>query len=985
MIKKTKQEIIDLLSSQINIIDCKFNNKINENNKKNENIELCDIEWKIENSQTNKVLFYHLHNQQKSIEEFYNRLRHSFPYGLLIINAVSNLHINIETSNTLIIDEKDFLKAQKILLDLWYPLELQNKKLVAITGTNGKTTSVFLCQQIANQANIKAAALGTLGLCEDGKTWSAISSGLTTPPLIELQKILHHIFHVHDHEVCFMEVSSHAVATQRIYGLEFDLVAFTNLTQDHLDFHKDMNDYFLAKLDIAKKYLKKNNNGKEGIFLVSRNETELIKKINQHDNNIVFNKTSAHSIPLTQLPAFLQIDFNQSNLELALDINYFINGITLEKHSIDLTKLIPADGRFVVCNFGNKTQIIDFAHSPDAIEKIALTARKIYANKKIIILFGCGGDRDRSKRPIMGQIVSKYADELYVTSDNSRFENPQSIIDDILPGITKNSKYKIIVDREQAVEQAYLNSSKEDVLLLLGKGHEQYLDVLGIKYEYSDLYALKRGEAMESILSSIQNTSTISATTISTDTRTIKANEIFIALNGENFRGIDFIEQALEKKASMIIYDEQKGRVSTHINDLILKHEGQTKSLKVNDTLVFLQNLAKTHTQNWFSKKNNETIRKIIGITGTNGKTTHKEMLFHLLDSITILNGKILATEKNYNNHVGVPKTLLKLNDSFDLAIIEMGSNHPGEIKLLADLTGANAGIITNIGDGHLEFFGNRENVLYEKRALFDQIMLQTNNDGLFVLKASDPLLCKLPLNKNVLFYKEENEPSYIDNNKIFANCKFDAKNSSITIKNYTLKNENIIGKHNFENLAATFILAHSLFPNYIDQLIEAAATYRPKENRSLWVQGNFKPPTTSIATTKHFFMDAYNANPSSMKASLQGFYQHLKDQLSIDPTTQFYVLGDMNELGENAKSLHIEVGQLLKSLDIKATNIAFIGRYSKYYLEGFSKHALALESKVDFENNYWSQILEKYNYFFIKASRSVEFETLLHIKNISI
>ncbi|MBF0361010.1 MAG: UDP-N-acetylmuramyl-tripeptide synthetase [Oligoflexia bacterium] len=989
----TKNELVNIISP---FIHSSYSNFLSNLKNLTYNIQIEDIEWKIENSNSKKVLFYHLNNNQTSLDDFYlrlNKLSKTSDYGLLIINHVDNLQKSKLSTNSdidnniIVVEEKFFLQLQKIFLNVWYPLNLnsQNKRLVGITGTNGKTTSVFLCQQISLLANIKAAALGTLGVCEDGKNWTTISSGLTTPPLIELQKTLHHIFHVNNNQVCFMEVSSHAIATERIYGLEFDLVGFTNFTQDHLDFHKDMNEYFLTKCNLAKKYLKK-----EGVLIVARDQADLINKIEAQ--KIFYSEEKREQLLLARsldfhlnqeiissLPTFLKTDFNQSNLELALDINYYLNKLNILNKGISTTatqlnqltqlkQLIPAAGRFVVCNFGGKTQIIDFAHSPDAIIKIAKTAKEIFPNKRMVILFGCGGDRDSSKRPLMGEACSQYADEIYVTSDNPRFEDPQKIINDILPGINKNIKHTVIIDREEATIEAYLNTTCDDVLLLLGKGHEEYLDIKGVKYNYSDFNTLKQAEVEEYLL-------TLS-TSLSTDTRTIKANEVFVALDGENYRGIDFIEQALQKNASYIIFDEQKG--SYNINSSKNDHK---KFIKVNNTLTFLQKLAQKYAKKWLAQNPK---RKIIGITGTNGKTTHKEMLFHLLNALAP--GKVYATEKNFNNHIGVPKTLLKLNDSYDIAIIEMGTNHPGEIKLLAEISSPNAGIITNIGDGHLEFFGSRENVFLEKRALFDQVMLQTDDQGLFVLKASDPLLCKLSspdthsngTHSNLIFYYEESEKSYTDHSAI--KCKFDNVKSSLDIKidadtTYTIKNSNLIGKHNFENLAATFLLARAIYPDadadsdshHIKELLNACSTYAPKEHRSQWI---------IYKNTKHIFMDAYNANPSSMKSSIQGFCDHLENILNINYTTSFFILGDMNELGESAPALHKEIGAFLKVKGIK--NIAFIGRYCDYYMEGFSGVAYALKSKDDFIKTHWPQILENFTYFFIKGSRSIKLESLL-------
>ncbi|MBF0207150.1 MAG: UDP-N-acetylmuramoyl-tripeptide--D-alanyl-D-alanine ligase [Oligoflexia bacterium] len=507
---------------------------------------------------------------------------------------------------------------------------------------------------------------------------------------------------------------------------------------------------------------------------------------------------------------------------------------------------------------------------------------------------------------------------------------------------------------------------------------------------------------------------------VSTDSRNFNDGEIFLALDGEKFRGIDFLEDVLEAKADLVVFNADDLLVDRIV--FLSKKYSFCTFVSTKNTVFFLQQMAYLYAQEWLNlgkeqkKENVHKNKRIIGITGTNGKTTSKEMLFHFLNSV--FPGKVLATEKNYNNHLGVPKTLLSLRSEHDYAIIEMGSNHPGEIKKLVEISNPQVGIITNIGDGHLEFFIDREGVFQEKRILFDAVMSDTAYKRIFVLNYGDPFLRSLVENRaedissRIVAFQvfsegsEKQERADIPTNIDIVRCFYCEKGSESSIvvkgnnspggeggKDFLLKNSNIVGIHNFTNLAAAFLLAKALIETDIvfhkikqtvERMREAANTFISLNNRSLWVNMDFSDDEKSVAS-KFFYLDAYNANPSSMSAALIAIVSHLSEK-KVDPKNQFYVLGDMNELGESTFLRHQEIGKLISELGIMG--VAFIGRFSSYYLQGYRDHhdgCFVCVDKEEFKKKYWRAIIGRYQYFFIKGSRSLQLETLLDIPELSL
>jgi UDP-N-acetylmuramoyl-L-alanyl-D-glutamate--2,6-diaminopimelate ligase len=394
------------------------------------------------------------------------------------------------------------------IADLFYGRPSCQKSLIGVTGTNGKTTVTHLIAQLlsAHQQH-KIGLVGTLGskIFQDGKTTKIFEegSGRTTPEAPELQAMLAEMVALGCSH-CIMEVSSHALLQKRVYACHFKTAVFTNLTQDHLDYHLTMENYFNAKAILfetisAQAQL---DHSPEHYAAIINLDSEWAERFTQklspkvdlltyginsskakiRATDIQFSTQGINAKLITpwgkgQLILPLHGLFNLYNALAALTVA-LTEGITLEDGLKVLSFVKPAPGRFQVVLRPNEnlpTCIIDYAHTPDGLENVLKTARQILPPKgKLICVFGCGGDRDATKRPVMGHISAQYADYSVITSDNPRSEEPNQIVADILTGISSLDKVEIELDRHEAIEKAIKQAGSQDIVLIAGKGHENY-------------------------------------------------------------------------------------------------------------------------------------------------------------------------------------------------------------------------------------------------------------------------------------------------------------------------------------------------------------------------------------------------------------------------------------------------------------------------------------------------------------------------------
>lgn len=364
----------------------------------------------------------------------------------------------------------------------WFGQPAEKMVFIGVTGTNGKTTTTYLIKHLLETC--LGAKVGLVGTNKNMIGQQQIETERTTPESFELQKLFAEMLDAGCTHVV-MEVSSHALYLHRVDGIKFKLGIFTNLSQDHLDFHKTMEEYLNAKAilfnrcemgiinldDPHSQFLIENASCKVYTYSsAGKNEADLVaKNINLKSNRVEFEAVHMDGISRTEL--HIPGMFNVSNA-LAAESAALLLGISLKNITDAMKTFEGVKGRMEVVPTGTDyTIIIDYAHTPDALENILKCVRG-FAEGRIVAVFGCGGDRDPKKRPIMGSIAEKLADKVIVTSDNPRTEKPEAIIEDILSGMKK--KHKVIVDRVEAIHYAMDTAKKDDIILLCGKGHETY-------------------------------------------------------------------------------------------------------------------------------------------------------------------------------------------------------------------------------------------------------------------------------------------------------------------------------------------------------------------------------------------------------------------------------------------------------------------------------------------------------------------------------
>lgn len=371
-----------------------------------------------------------------------------------------------------------------------YQDQVNELNIIGVTGTNGKTTTAYLTYQLLNKLGSKTAYIGTIGFYIPDEAVMEIPN--TTPDILDLYELILTAKEKGCKNV-MMEVSSHALHQNRVKGLKFKVAAFTNLTQDHLDYHKTMENYLEAKKLILKQL--------EGPMIVNSDDSYAQSWLDSYDNTKTygFNGTDYQIVSYEDTLKGTKLKFKcngkeyeiETNLKSKFNVYNYITSLSLVNNmgfSIDqilevTPSIYPPKGRCEIIPVKDGIAVIDYAHTPDAVEKI-IDAFIEHKKGKIITIVGCGGDRDPKKRPIMGQIAAEKSDYVVFTSDNPRTEDQQAIMNDILAGV-KTTNYEVELDRKKAIFIALNKIEKNDVVLILGKGHEDY-QIIGHEKHHLD-------------------------------------------------------------------------------------------------------------------------------------------------------------------------------------------------------------------------------------------------------------------------------------------------------------------------------------------------------------------------------------------------------------------------------------------------------------------------------------------------------------------
>ena len=423
--------------------------------------------------------------------------------GATVIVTEQSVHV---LDSVVVVLVEDARKALAEISNAFYDFPSKKLTLIGVTGTNGKTTCSFLLKELLTFAGKNVGVIGTTGIYFADQV---ITATHTTPESSKICALLVEMME-YGIDTVIMEVSSHSLILNRVYGLHFSAVMFTNLTQDHLDFHKTMFNYAIAKkmlfdmvgensiavlfsADEWSSFMIQDCNASTKVLVgrEGKNSTNVLTSLISNETSSLegisfeiryLNQTT--SINSTSLVG----KFNSENLSISLIVATILTNIPMQFFASACKNITAAPGRMesILLHKGVRA-FVDYAHTPDALEKVLFTAKQNLSNGKLIVVFGCGGNRDTSKRPQMGAIASSIADKVIITNDNPREEEPIAIIQDILAGIpSDNNNHTIIENRAEAIKYAVEQSEKGDCIVIAGKGHENYQIVGTTKTYFSD-------------------------------------------------------------------------------------------------------------------------------------------------------------------------------------------------------------------------------------------------------------------------------------------------------------------------------------------------------------------------------------------------------------------------------------------------------------------------------------------------------------------
>lgn len=788
---------------------------------------------------------------------------------------------------------------------------------IGITGTNGKTTTSYMIESMLQAAKRSPGILGTVSYRFAGQEKPA---PYTTPTPLVLQETLTEMAGAGCDSV-IMEVSSAALHMDRLVGTSFDVAAFSNLSQDHLDIHKTMEEYRDAKARLFHSHL-----APEGVAVINmddpagaamveacgsakvlrvshRKDAEAEIRILGHTSSIAGIRADI-STPRGTLrveSAALIGHYNVDNIALAVGVAEAL-GLSHKAIVAGIAQMPGVPGR--VERVVNDQQIdifVDYAHSPDALVNV-LSALRPLTQRRLLCVFGCGGDRDPGKRSLMGAAVAEAADLAIVTSDNPRTEDPQAIIDMITPAVPDG--FFVDVDRRIAIEAAIAEATPGDVVLIAGKGHEDYQIVGTKKVHFDDREEATVACEARQVFSLREILDSIDGGVISDrgdkefrrvviDGRVAAPGDLYVAIRGERFDGHDYCQQAIAAGATGVLVERGRG-----------KGIKNATVIEVEDPRVALGDIARLHRQRWAGT--------LIGITGSAGKTTTKDLIAAALRST----GRVHAAVGSNNNETGVPLTLLGLRPYHDFAVIEMGMRALGEIDYLASVALPKVSVVVNAGTAHVGILGSAAAIAKAKGEIYGNHM----GDGISIYPAGDPRLARLAAaaaTKMSFGDATGDEPSDADLRLLryeprgIDGCLMEIDYAG---KNYQIELP-LVGKHNALNACCALITAMACGAAPADVVASIICIRAPS------MRGEIR----EIAGRK-ILIDCYNANPSSMEAALQTL-----SELSADRRA-FAVLGDMLELGEHAPESHRLVGEQAAALHIP---VVAMGQYRKMVVEG--------------------------------------------------
>tara|TARA_B100000029_G_scaffold89938_3_gene79685 strand:- start:3937 stop:6777 length:2841 start_codon:yes stop_codon:yes gene_type:complete len=868
---------------------------------------------------------------------------------------VSEKKVKYKKKNIPLLLVKDVRKSLSEACSKFYKKKLPN--IIAVTGTNGKSSVVNFFYQILNFNKMSVASIGTLGIFYKNHRKKMKLTSMDPLSLHKSLKILSN----NKVKNVILEASSHGLDQKRLDYLKINTGIFTNLSHDHLDYHKNIQSYLNSKMYLFKNLLKKNST-----IITDQDNKEygIIKKIAKMKKITIGTKSGNIKILNTKYKhnkQFVEVSINSKNFTLEIPlIGYFqvknllmavlaaINcGLDKNKIFDQIKKIKPVPGRLecVASLKNNSNIIVDFAHTPDALDQ-SLAALKNQFKKEIIIVFGCGGDRDKNKRPKMGKIASKYCRKIFITDDNPRYENPNKIRSSIAKGCKKLTVN--IGNRAKAIETAINELKSNEVLLVAGKGHEETQDYGNKIINFSDKKLIKKiirkkinfikKTSHQSLLFrktfNVKNFNDISYSGVSINTKTIKKNNIFFSIKGKNTDGHKFAKEAFKKGAEKLVVSQKVKQIPSN------------KIIKVKNTLSSLNTLAKITRDNSYAK--------IIGITGSVGKTTLKNLISFSLRNY----GKVHHSPHSYNNKFGVPLSVSNLKSNIDYGVFEIGMDKKGEIGRLSKIVKPEIAVITNIAGAHFKNFNSLKDIAKAKAEIIKNITKEGN----------------LVLNKDGRFFD------------YFLN---QAKKEKINVTSFSLKKKTDIYLLGIKKIKNFFILKinikNKIFyfktrystDSFINNLLACISVMfilnlDIKKMSTKFVNFEIPEGRGDISVVKKFnkkfkFIDeSYNANPLSMISAIKNMSYFSKSKCH----RKFAFFGDMLELGKNSQKLHRSL-----STTINKSGIDKVFVHGNYIEETFNSLSRNKKGKI-FKNldeaySHFGKILHNNDLLMVKGSNA--------------
>jgi MurE/MurF fusion protein len=765
----------------------------------------------------------------------------------------------------------DLDKQVGAIADRFYQFPSKALTVIGITGTNGKSSIAYYLLQALTLLGVPTAMIGTLGF---GDLDTMHASANTTPGVVDQHRLLAR-FRDDGKKVVVMEVSSHALDQGRVDHVAIDIAVFTNLTRDHLDYHGSMSAYGKSKErlfthpGLAKAVINVDDLFGQELFARYKHAMD-IKPVSMNDDVVI-------DSPLIG-------GFNRLNLLCVAAVLRHMD-IDAEKIAALLPKLQPAPGRMQLFSKpGFAKAVVDYAHTPDALAK-ALQALRPLCHGALWCVIGCGGDRDEGKRGPMARIAEQYADQVILTDDNPRFEDPTKITDAMQEGMRHPNKAIVEHARVRAIAYALETAGIDDVVLVAGKGHESY-QLIGDKKIHCD-----DRDSVQDIMSA----------PVSIDTRTLNPGDVYVAIRGVHADGHDFLNAAMSKGAAYALVEEKKGDI-----DL--------KQCLVPDTTKALGALAKQHRMAM-------SHITMIALTGSCGKTTTRQFIQSICEQVY----KTHASIKSFNNHLGVPLTLLGIKPSHDMVVQEMGANHAGELSYLTQLVQPDVAMITNIAPVHLEGFGSLEGVARAKSEIFEGLGVH----GTAVLNADDAFFETLKTHvgdKRIVTFSMQHTADVMAENSALNNNACASFDLVFGDKRYPVSLQ-MLGAHNVANALAAAACAYAVgidAAKIVTGLQEAQAVER-------------RMRVVNAVGGARLIDDSYNANPSAVMAAI--------DVLVQFEGLRILVLGDMGELGADATLYHAKVGAYAR--DHQVDQLYCVGDLTRYAVDAYGETARFFEDKT--------------------------------------